>query len=406
MMTPAMPAPVSSVAPPASRPASLAQAHTLLAFTFTLFVLSVGIGLTWDGAWHATHVFDGFYVPPHLFIYSMVAVVAYLVAVLVFSPSLRQWFGPGLRVPFFRFGVPSPLLLTGGGLVTLACAGVLDDLWHSNFGLDETGWSTPHAMIGWALLITTLGFVACRLALRPWYGLPWYTLALLVGVALAFSQRPIVGPLGSNHPIPVMQAILRAPIILAQPSAQHTFRIYITWNITRANPAFAPLAALWTGAALAFARRMEPRGRRFLLIVTVAWLLLLLSGLGDLAHWRRYFGLRLGGDLAAWFPIPLLPAALGYLLARRAQWSERRSWLAAGAVFAVIALLVWARSPLGVVLIGVTPLLVALGAQIGGWVYATVSQPRRVGVWALLLVGATAPFIVGMLDLYLRSHTP
>lgn len=195
-----------------SRPSSLAQAHLLLTFTFFLFVVSVAVGLSWDGLWHATHIFNGFYVPPHLFIYSMVAVVAYLVAVLTFTPSLRQWFGPGLRAPLFPFAVPAPLLLTGGGLVTLACAGGLDDLWHTNFGLDETGWSTPHAMIGWALLITALGFIACRLALRPWYGLPLYTVALLAGAALAFSQRPIIGPLGANAPIQDTRAVCSTPI--------------------------------------------------------------------------------------------------------------------------------------------------------------------------------------------------
>ncbi|HKV85123.1 MAG TPA: hypothetical protein VJN88_11235, partial [Ktedonobacterales bacterium] len=219
--------PPTPVAAPATRPASLAQAHALLTFTFALYVISVAVGLTWDGAWHATHLFNGFYAPPHVFIYTMVAITAYLVAVLTFTPSLRQWFGSGLAVPLLPFEVPGALLLTGLGLATLGCAGILDDIWHTNFGLDETGWSTPHAMIGWALLMTTLGFVACRLALRPWYGLPWYTVALLAGAALAFSQRPFIGPMGSNSPVEVMRAILRAPIVLAQPSLQHTFRIYI-----------------------------------------------------------------------------------------------------------------------------------------------------------------------------------
>ena len=395
-----------SASTPTDRPASLAQAHLLLTFTFILYVLSVAVGLSWDGVWHATHLFNGFYVPPHLFIYSMVAVVAYLVATLTFTPSLRQWFGPGLRVPLFRFPVPSPLLLTGGGLMTLACAGGLDDLWHTNFGLDETGWSTPHAMIGWALLITALGFIACRLALRPWYGLPWYTVALLAAVALAFSQRPFIGPFGSNAPIEVIRAILRTPIILAQPTAQHTFRIYITWNITRANPLFVPLAALWTGAALAFLRRLDGRTRRFLAVVTVAWLLLLLRGLRDVSRWRQYFGLQEGRTLAYWFPIPFLPAALAYVGASKARWSERRSWLIAGLIFAVAALLVWARTPLGLALLVVSPLLLLLGARIGSWTFATISQPRRASVWAIILVGATMPFIVGMVDLYLRQHTP
>ncbi|MGH2485113.1 MAG: hypothetical protein ACRDHE_03775 [Ktedonobacterales bacterium] len=116
-------------------------------------------------------------------------------------------------------------------------------------------------MIGWALLITTLGFAACRLALRPWYGLPWYTVALLAGSAFAFSRRPFIGPMDSNSPIEVMRAIPRAPIVLAQPSLQHTYRIDINWNLTRQNPLFMPLAALWSGAALAFPLQLDLRIR-------------------------------------------------------------------------------------------------------------------------------------------------
>jgi hypothetical protein len=212
--------------------------------------------------------------------------------------------------------------------------------------------------------------------------------------------------MGSNSPVEVMSAILRAPIVLAQPPLQHTFRIYITWNLTRQNPLFMPLAALWSGAALAFLRRLETRTWRFLAIITVAWLFLLVGGLSDVAKWRLGLGLRLGNVPAVWFPIPYLPAALAFVAARRRRWSERRAWLAAGVTFALVALLIWGRSPLAVALIALCPLILSAGARIGAWTYATLSQPRRAGVWAIALVGAAMPFIVGMVDLYLRSHTP
>ncbi|MGH2485317.1 MAG: hypothetical protein ACRDHE_04820 [Ktedonobacterales bacterium] len=92
--------------------------------------------------------------------------------------------------------------------------------------------------------------------------------------------------------------------------------------------------------------------------------------------------------------------------ARSRRWSERRAWLAAGLVLAVIALLIWGRSPLSLALIAVCPLMPLVGARIGAWGYATLSLPRRASVWAIALVGAAMPFVAGMVDPHLLSHTP
>src|SRR5262249_60818257 len=96
--------------------ASLAQAHTLPTFTLALFVASVAVAPAWDRAWHATHVFDTFSSPPHVFTYAMALVTALLVGVLTFSRDLRVWFGPVVCVPPLPFAVPGALVLTGGGL--------------------------------------------------------------------------------------------------------------------------------------------------------------------------------------------------------------------------------------------------------------------------------------------------
>src|SRR5215831_14307735 len=109
--------PAADIVPASAvQPASLAQAHTLLTFTLALFVASVAVGLAWDRAWHATHVFDTFYAPPHVFTYAMALVTAHLVGVLTFSRELRVWFGPAVRVPLLPFAVPGALVLAGGGL--------------------------------------------------------------------------------------------------------------------------------------------------------------------------------------------------------------------------------------------------------------------------------------------------
>src|SRR5262249_44887031 len=38
------------------------------------FVIAVTIGLAWDGTWHATHTFDPFFSPPHVFVYTSLAI--------------------------------------------------------------------------------------------------------------------------------------------------------------------------------------------------------------------------------------------------------------------------------------------------------------------------------------------
>ena len=41
-----------SAATATDRPASLTQAHLLPTFTFILYVVSVAVGLSWNGLWH------------------------------------------------------------------------------------------------------------------------------------------------------------------------------------------------------------------------------------------------------------------------------------------------------------------------------------------------------------------
>src|SRR5262245_859839 len=50
--------------------------------------------------------------------------------------------------------------------------------------------------------------------------------------------------------------------------AQHTFRIYPDWNLTRTNPLFIPLSTLWASTLLAFVRRLDRRAWVFLLLFT------------------------------------------------------------------------------------------------------------------------------------------
>jgi hypothetical protein len=299
-----------------------------------------------------------------------------------------------------------------GGFATLGLAGVLDDIWHSTFGLDETGWSTPHSMIGWGLLIVFLGYLAGFIALRLERRLPWYSALVLGYFALTFSLTPLLGPLHGNRSPEALRAIATIPVLAVQPAAQHTFRIYLAWNITHFSPLYLPLSALWAGAALAFVRAMDRRASVFLTVVG-GWTLLTLAGdrssarnLDTFISTHTYVVTHLAQRPAEWLPLPLIvPAVIAVvLLALRApRWL---AWGTAGLCFGALVYALWPPAP------GVPPLALLaapvmwLGALLGERVFAAVRAPTGALIRWLLLAGITAPLVTGATDLFLRTHTP
>jgi hypothetical protein len=124
------------------------KAGRLLWAVFGLFLAAVLLGTRWDRAWHATQPFEDFWSPPHIFIYVTFTLAAGLLARLTVWPGLRTWFGPAIRAPVIRVRLPGALVLAGSGFALIGAGGLLDSIWHTAFGLDETGWSLPHA--AWA----------------------------------------------------------------------------------------------------------------------------------------------------------------------------------------------------------------------------------------------------------------
>src|SRR5713226_2040520 len=145
-------------AEPVREDSSLNTAYRLLWLAVIFDFLAFGVGIDADRRWHATHPFEDFFSPPHLFIYSMHLCATITLAYIAFTLNLRRWFGAAFRLPPFPFPVPGPIAL----------AGVFDGIWHTSFGLDETGWSFPHSMIGWGIFVAFLGNTSCRIALREW----------------------------------------------------------------------------------------------------------------------------------------------------------------------------------------------------------------------------------------------
>lgn len=374
------------------------RAHRLLLLVMIAFLTGSGIGLNWDRAWHATHPFEDFWSPPHIFIYVAYGLTATLFSRLALIDEVRVWFGPTIRVPMLAQEVPGSIALAGFGLATIAVAGLLDDIWHSSFGLDETGWSLPHVMLGWGMLLTFLGLVSCRLALQSHHPFSRLALILLGTLALTFVAGVFVGPMGNNNTPELVRRVAALPVLAAEESVQHTFRIYLTWNITRTSPLFVPLSAFAAGAGLALTYALLRRRAIFLLVVLLVTLLTLSGELRT----ARFFGLA--ADARTWLPLPFLPAALALTAGSANGRAPRRVWWIAGALFGIFTL-TFCRASL--LLLPLAVLAMGIGAGVGERIYNLLEMPTEHAVKRFVMIAALGvPSFLGIIDLFLRASTP
>ena len=114
-------------------------------------------GLLWDVAWHRTIGRDSFFSPPHVLMYTGVAVNGLVSAWALF------W---GRR----RHGAPAGLLLGGVGVLVAVAGAALDEWWHVNVGKDVNLWSPPH-LVGLAGAVLIVLGLAFALAAHTRYGL-------------------------------------------------------------------------------------------------------------------------------------------------------------------------------------------------------------------------------------------
>ena len=298
-------------------------------------------GLLWDVAWHRTIGRDSFLSPPHVLMYTGVAVNGLVSAWAVF------W---GHR----RYGAPGGLLAGGVGFLVTVAGAALDEWWHVNVGKDVNLWSPPHlvGLAGTALI--AIGLVSAvathtRFAREPRWLLPRVVLlfcfADLVHKAMVALDHYTLDTWGRTPDFyPFLLALLLPAIFVAT---------------TR---------ALGPGAAAATAA-----------IFTAEHILILLALLG--------FGMR----IPTFTPIPLLPA-LAIDLACAAFPVPRTSWLAApfaGLAFAIVACaqeaawMAWAvgrpwdPGRVAAAFPGVA--LTAIGSAVVGWTVGTLVASAATG---------------------------
>ncbi|MBA3825384.1 MAG: hypothetical protein H0X24_15980, partial [Ktedonobacterales bacterium] len=258
--------------------------------------------------------------------------------------------------------------------------GALDLTWHSTFGLDETNWSTPHSMIGCAFFLLYLGFAACRIALAKYQPIPPAAAFLLILLVLTFSGIGL-GPLAGNLSPEAVRAVALRPLFLREPAAEHSFRIFLQWNLTRTNPLFVPLAAVWVGMALALARRLEARTGVFLVTIGVWSLLTVTPG----PFWCAIL------------------ASQALVTLRAPTWLV---WVTSGALFGAAGAYVWHNPTLvGLLALLAAPLMLlghALGDRLGG----IIVHPSERRGYLFVFLGLVIPCCTGIVDLYLRWMTP
>jgi hypothetical protein len=339
--------------------------------------LAFGVGFGWDRQWHLTHPFEDFFSPPHIFIYTMHFLATLTLAYVAFTPSLRAVFGPAFRLFPLPFPVPGPIAMAGGGFVVTALAGVFDGIWHTRFGLDETLWSFPHAMLGAGIFVAFVGISACRWAIRDAKPIGLGSAFVFGFLLLATAGERWTGPIGNNLSAAFIEFVANIPVLAAEPAFQHTSRIYLAYDIHRGNPLFVPLASLSAGMALALVRAFDPRPLVMFVLTAIATL------------------------TSTYVPF----VAPGLVLALRGTRPARRGiWVVAGIAFALTSAVVW-RANGGSALLGM--LLFPVGVWLGHLIWSVVERPTRRGVLAFVtLAGLVYPAMTGIVDLSLRARVP
>jgi hypothetical protein len=354
--------------------ASTAYRALWVAVAFDL--LAFGVGFNWDRHWHQTHAFEDFFSPPHLFIYTMHFLATMTLAYVAFTPSLRAVFGPAFRLFPLPFPVPGPIALAGGGFVVTALAGMFDAIWHTAFGLDETGWSFPHAMLGAGIFVAFVGIAACRWALRDVRPIGIGSEIVFGFLLIATAGERFTGPLGTNLSPGFIELVAQIPVLAAEPAFQHTVRIELAYNIDRMNPLWLPLEAVSAGMAMVLVRSFVSHTVIFLALTAVAtWLTKFIAFL-----------------------------APGLVLAAGPTSPSRTRWIVAGAAFVIATALIWKAMP-GAALLGI--LLFPVGVWLGQAIWSVVERPTRGGVLAFVtLAGIVYPAMTGIVDLSLRARVP
>lgn len=363
-----------------------------------IFTLLIFVGVGWDKKWHGTNPFEDFFSPPHWMIYSMVTLTGLSILSIVFSERLRSAFGqPIVTIPFLKLPLPGPVAFVLGGIGVVGVAGFSDMVWHTAFGLDETAFSFPHALLGLGFALLCAGIIACRLALRD-YKPVWEIILFAFAFILVFFADAAVNrynfPTAQN-----IQALAQIPVLAENADFRHTVRIAMDWHLYRSgNNLLMLVAPFASGIGLGLVLTMLRNNRKKFLIYA-----LLITIIMAYSAAKIYLGSPIIGDIRLWLPWPIFPAVVAYIVAKKLNVTENWSWALAGGVYALIVSTVYLVSPWLVFL--AMPVMVG-GVAAGKYIMGQMEDASLKGLMLVFGLSTLMVVIFGAFDLIMRSSTP
>jgi hypothetical protein len=176
--------PAESLASPVVETAPLAVRRIVLWAVIAAKMLALW-GLQWDIRWHIRIGRDSAWIPPHLMMYSGVAIIVLLCFGMLAWDTWRRRSRRAVEDGMAVMGcVSTPgFHLAAWGIALTVLAAPIDDLWHRIFGIDVTLWSPPHLL---GLSGSFINTAACLLIAREVYPRrsPTGRTALIVSAAL------------------------------------------------------------------------------------------------------------------------------------------------------------------------------------------------------------------------------
>jgi len=143
--------------------ARTATIRQLVVVVLILAGTMMSIGGLWDQVWH--QVFGGFgsdfLWPPHFLLYASIGLQALTALAGLIAVARGQG---GLRERFRREPLLGLIAIAGTYLVVSIPS---DEIWHRLYGLDLTGWSLPHILLGVMIHLVLLSAIAMQLSLTP-----------------------------------------------------------------------------------------------------------------------------------------------------------------------------------------------------------------------------------------------
>lgn len=163
-----------SLASPVVETAPLAVRRLVLWAVIAAKILALW-GLQWDIRWHIRIGRDSAWIPPHLMMYSGVALIVLLCFGMLAWDTWRHRSGrtaeggavaAGGAMAVMGFVSTPGFHLAAWGIALTVLAAPIDDLWHRIFGIDVTLWSPPHLL---GLSGSFINTAACLMIAREIY---------------------------------------------------------------------------------------------------------------------------------------------------------------------------------------------------------------------------------------------